>query len=235
MRGMQASRAFAAVLALLAELTNTALCYALGSHTCVLPLPPAATRCPLQTSTVPPIPALRLLLVVSLLALAFLLLLDAAKLAVAVLAPRRHQTLRADGKQGSRQPAASDVEAPAPAPAAGESTGGGSSGTLESCGAGSGTEAEARQAAEAERRRARPDVPLRRGLSGKLLGMEAAHPQLHRCLAHLGISVSMACAGGCQLEAPGFVDAAIGERLCGGRDGGWAVVLRGRLVWRGHP
>ncbi|PSC74038.1 hypothetical protein C2E20_2672 [Micractinium conductrix] len=163
----------------------------------------------LQTSTVPPIPALRLLLVVSLLALAFLLLLDAAKLAVAVLAPRRHQTLRADGKQGSRQPAASDVEAPAPAPAAGESTGGGSSGTLESCGAGSGTEAEARQAAEAERRRARPDVPLRRGLSGKLLGMEAAHPQLHRCLAHLGISVSMACAGGCQLEAPGFVDAAI--------------------------
>ena len=152
-----------------------------------------------QTVTAPPIPALRLLLIVSLMALGFLLLLDALWLAGAWLRclwqqrqqheqqqqrrqeQQQQQALQADVEAGSKPPSAAssdgkpdpsqeDTAAAVAAAAEGEEA------------VAAAAAAAAAQAAEAaEEALQRPDVPgLRRGLSrkigGRLAGFEARHP-----------------------------------------------------------
>ncbi len=177
----------------------------------------------LQTKADPPIPALRLLFLVSLLALAFLAVLNALSWAVAAMQRWRRQQRTAVATPGKGQrEQADDIEAgsvvglpeASPQKEGGASTGG-SAAKLDkaACSEGATAADDAAAAAAVERRAARPEVPLERGLSRKLRGLEQRHPTAHRWLACLSIAVSMALAGGAQVVAPGMVDAAIGA--CG--------------------
>ncbi|PRW61466.1 hypothetical protein C2E21_0666 [Chlorella sorokiniana] len=199
----------------------------------------------LQTKASPPIPALRLLLVVSLLAFGTLLALDALSLAAALAchAWRRccrpqQQQQRQRQRQRQRQHRqhataedSLDVEAGSGGSAAGSKAG--SDGKMEAppegpLVAGEGSTPAAQDSTSASSKPAaqdsmnagsgaaaheeavqRPDIPLRRGLSRRLVGFEAQHPRAYRVAAAGSIAVSMALAGGCQAVAPGFVDAAI--------------------------
>ncbi|KAL4438959.1 hypothetical protein ABPG77_006896 [Micractinium sp. CCAP 211/92] len=173
----------------------------------------------LQTKADPPIPALRLLFLVSLLALAFLAVLDALSWAVAAMQRWRRQQRTAVATPGKGQrEQADDIETgsvvglpeASPQKEGGASTGG-SAAKLDkaACSEGATAADDAAAAAAVERRAARPEVPLERGLSRKLRGLEQRHPTAHRWLACLSIAVSMALAGGAQVVAPGMVDAAI--------------------------
>lgn len=141
-----------------------------------LPLP----QC-LQTKASPPISALRLLLVVSLLAFGTLLLLDACVLA---LAPLRQvwqlygssRARQGDGAGQPHRPAGSAADLKAAKPTVGSqgelittgSTSKGDAPQEEGMAADGGATGEALQ---------RPDVPLKRGLSRRLVGLEVQHPR----------------------------------------------------------
>lgn len=210
-------------------------------------MPPAALHARLQTKTQPPIPALRLPLVVSLMAVAFLPLLDG--LAAAGRTLRQwlawHGQPRAAPKQQPQpqQPSAAppDVEVgssgqPSPAGSDCGKAGSKAGGKAEAASAAAAAAAAAVQEGREEHLQ-RPDVPgLRRGLSRKLaarLGsFEARHPAAHRALAALVIAVSMAVAGRCQLVAPGLVDAAIVQVGVTARAGGCALLCAAHAVMR---
>lgn len=137
--------------------------------------PPAATLSlcfvRMQTKTSPPIPALRLLLVVSLLAFGTLLLLDALSLAATLLCGTWQGRCSKRQRQ-KRRPAdsAADMEADGKAELSlGDFKGNEEAPPAQQAAGGSG--------AAADEALQRPDVPLKRGLSRRLVGLEARHPR----------------------------------------------------------
>ncbi len=157
-----------------------------------------------QTKASPPIPALRLLLVVSLLAFGTLLALDSLSLVV-LLARRAWRHFRSSQQQRQRSnPTGADVcggidvEAGSAGSAAGSKAG--SEGKEEAGGAAEGLPAadgsqaaanggsinagsRAAAAAAGDEAVQRPDIPLKRGLSRRLVGFEARHPRSASCWA----------------------------------------------------
>lgn len=143
----------------------------------------------MQTKATPPIPALRLLLVVSLLALGTLLALDALALAAALArhawlrccrpAPqqRRQRNTAADGSldietgsaAGSKAGSGGKVDAPAEVHSAADGS--------EGAAADEGANHASSGAAALEEAVQRPDIPLKRGLSRRLVAFEARHPR----------------------------------------------------------
>ena len=125
----------------------------------------------MQTKASPPIPALRLLLVVSLLAFGTLLLLDALSLAAALLCSLWR---RCGSKRQRLQPgladSAADIEAGGKAELS-MATPKGQEAAPPAQQAAGGSSAAAEEALQ------RPDVPLKRGLSRRLVGLEARHPR----------------------------------------------------------
>lgn len=164
-------------------------CLLASACACLLISAPHSPSFGLQTKSTPPIPALRLLLVVSLLALGTLLALDALALAAALARQawrrccsplqqqRRQRNAAADGsldiETGSAAGSKAGSEGKAEAPAEVYSATDGNKGAA----ANEGANHASSGAAAAEEAVQRPDIPLKRGLSRRLVGFEARHPR----------------------------------------------------------
>ena len=207
----------------------------------------------LQTDVVEPIPALRLLLVISCLALATVSFVNV--LAVLVRATQRWHNQRPQQRRQQQQQEgklevleARTVPVAASGCAAGDIS---SDGTQQEQQGKEQWSADATSDGQQQQQQqqqdeasvvglgldipAKPDLPLKRGLSQRVTGYVARRPWLHRTSLALVLAVSMAAAGGCQLIAPGFVDAAIVQLV---NSFGVVVVvvvqsalLRHRLPW----
>jgi hypothetical protein len=197
---------------------------------------------PSQIKPTPPLPALRLALLVTSLGLASMLLLDASLRCVKLV--HRTQQLKRQHMPQTQQPgrsaaaAKSECATPSASPSPREAEG-------SSCGltpAVSGDEAAAardREASSSPRQQhpppclqpsdstleprpgeampLRPEVPLARGLSRRVREAGRSRPRLVYYSALSATTLTFSVAFLCQVVAPGFVDAALGEALlrCG--------------------
>ena len=211
------------------------------------PLPPY-----LQINSAPPVPALRLVVIVNLLAEAALLLFHVAPL-LAVAAVRRRRRLQRDRLQPelpTTQPGMDTKAAAQQQPHTEEECTSRSSSSSDHGSSGLPSTAQpqdeqaaadtadtppaaaALEAGSAARRLApakstlRPPVVLARGISRRFESWQQRRPVLHRRLAVAAITVTFMGCCSLQILAPGFVDVSIGEltRRCG-----W--LSRGHGAW----
>lgn len=166
----------------------------------------------LQIRPSPPLPALRLALIVNLIALASLLGFTAAARTADWLLRRWQQRRRPQDEQQAPAPAAAQPHAKQPASEEQQGSGAAPAAALPA----TRSDLLSRQETLYGRRfgapqRQVPEIYLRRGLSGRLHGWQAERPGLARAGALALLSGSFAVGCTCQVVAAGWVDASISE------------------------